>query len=796
MNIEENIKKIIKTKSLELLEEKVNELYESEEYNYYQKLQIFDNILSEQKEKYRRFLNIKNYCELNDKVKKLNKINKKIDYQQNIIDILYKRRNNIIKEMNKNHIPVLELSREQIKDIDRFIGVDTYSLIDKMYNTRGTSNRLLILEELKNIYTTKVNYYKSLDKEEKEDIVNEIKLLRRMRNFINKYIKSEHKRQNKVKKDIKEEELQISKYIEEIIEKILNKEDISNIKIDKLLEVYKVLIIKYTSINPKVVLEMTKYITNVILEKEIVENKVIEELNSINDTIKYRLINLDKEKDASERKILKDLRIALQFILSNYKEDTSKTKHNYYYDIIFYFLQDESGYPYIKKIVENNTSIINTRKVLDNGESEHIIISILKEYITNHKKMLQNKKNRFINPDYLYQIYLLFTRSYELRTTDDEKKEIENLIVEYKNYIKDNMDSLDRKKEAKKELELLKPENFYLTRNPILKNIDEEQLVWQSRYITDNKTMSINRHNRNLIEDNIISFNDNTAYSIDKTDEEKILKIHVTDLDCMVVSNTTVDSKIYNDMIEKVEIDPSIISRLNFSYTSKNPVITYEIKFDNRNNITDFRIYRSNIKGITKCNDIDMFNRKNETLNNIIDLLTRFCNAQNMSFLSNDIRNIESTIEKILNNEFIKYIDKNDIPFVYGGVEYINDYINQMNDLNNIFARLNKEDFDKIYTIINSNVGEYGYHNEPFNVFLNYDLSLVNKINYLALFNQRLIADVIINRESVKSRYQYEEEINNLVEELNISIGYLSEKDIIFKNKKQRNKLKKYNLYD
>ena len=151
-------------------------------------------------------------------------------------------------------------------------------------------------------------------------------------------------------------------------------------------------------------------------------------------------------------------------------------------------------------------------------------------------------------------------------------------------------------------------------------------------------------------------------------------------------------------------------------------------------------------------------------------------------------------VKSLLNEEFIKYVDENKLPFMYSGKEFINDYINHMNNLNNIFNRLETQDFKKLYNIISGNVGEYNYSTKKFSVDGDYNLHLVNEINYLFVLNQRMINDIIIDLEKLKDKSYYKKQYEKLELQLNLSNKHIRPNDIVFENSTKRNKLKQFNL--
>lgn len=784
-NLEKKIKKIDKIKSIS--EKKIYILNLIKNFNNNKKIMTIDYIYATYQGKYNRLLQVKRFYEEKNKENKLFKLNKEIELTNELCDILSEIKNTILKE-NKHSIKLL-LSEKQIKEVDYAINQDTYSMILELSETDNSNKRLDILNDLKKIYNESL---KELRKQDKSKIYEKIKLIKLLINYVNDSIRAEHKKISKTKKEnikIKDEkeEIVLSRRQMQIINDMKCGKELVAYDIKDILAAYKEFITSFVNVYPKYVLMYARDITDIIVNDTINSEEVIILIGSIKDTIKNRLLQLNKENE-QERIILKEIRIVFDFICKNYSEDKTKTKHHYGYDVIYHFLQSEEGYPYLKKITEYMPSLVNVRS---NGE--HILITILKEFIYNQKLMLKDKNGDYINPDYLKQVYILFSHSEHLKITKEEKIEIDHLINKYVDYLKSNIDKSERHKEMKGEICALKTKNYFMNKSPKLKTINEGQLVWQANYIPQNRESALNRHDRvDISDENPICFNDNSCYSVIENDNEKILKISVLDLACMIPNNATIDSQMYNDMIEHNDIHFQILRHLRFDHDKLNPTITYELSFDKMNSNVNFRIYRSKTS-VTKCDDRDLFYEKNETLNKLSKLTHKLGLANNIEYNNMSIQNIEMITKQLLNNQIIEYLDNNNIPFIYGGIEYINDYINNMNNLNTIFSRLDKNEFREIYRLINSNVGEFGYSKELFETEGIYELNLLNDVNYLMLFNQRLIVDLILRKEELKSKEEYKKEIDDLEHNLNLSIDHIRPNDMKFKNKRKRNKLKEYN---
>lgn len=696
--------------------------------------------------------------------------------------------NEIKNTLNKNvqstkdeyYYPHLNLSEEKIKLIDSITNMDTISLFKELDIENRVNRRIEIL------YLLKEKYLKVVVSYDKDDLGENYKYIKEINRFINDAIRIEHKKKKSNSKkciSLQDDEDELDLECTEILEIIKTNGNLEYYDLASVLKAYKYFIVHDLNMYSINALNVSKYISNKIVNEEIKDDDVIILINSIKDTIKYRLLSLNKDdnKEQLERSLLKELRIVFDFICKNYKEDKLSTKHDYRYDVIKYFLQDENGYPYLKRITLDMPSMINIRT--PEFDNEHIIINILKEYIYNYKEMLKDKNGCFINPDYLKQVYLLFMNNSNLKLNFEDRVTIDYILDDFILYLDKEIYKEDRKTLAKKEVRKLKSQYLYYEKGLKFRKVDERQLKWQTELLPNNRTHCLKKDNRVNVLDDCITLNGINAYSLSQDGDKRKLKIHVIDTSKIVAPYTSVDSKIYNCMIEHEKISENIKRKLALKYNEENPTITYEFNIEKGNCITDFKIYKSKIF-------IDEEN--NTLLKNLSQLSKKILASKNIKDFES--YTIDESIEILLNEEFINYIDENKLPFIYCGKEYINDYINHMNNLSNIFNRLNVIDFKKLYTIISNNVGEYNYSTKAFEVDGTYNLNLINDINYLFIFNQRLITDIIFNNQKLKDKSKYLKECEKLEHELNLSINHIKPEDIVFKNNAKRNKLKQFNL--
>lgn len=658
-------------------------------------------------------------------------------YINNLIKIEYEIKDKIkaskkeIIVKKKYYYPVLKLNEKQILTIDLKINTNILETLKKLENETDINKRIKLLNLLK---SKCIDIYSTLEKNTSKEIY---KYVKGIEEYSNEAIKIEHKKRKNISKKNSNEinnNSKLSKKELEVVDKIKNNDCLDRYTLLEILTAYKYLVMNYVKDYSISILNVSKYISNKIIDEEIKDDKDIVMINSIKDTIRYRLLSLNKNDDNElERSILKELRIVFDFICKNYKEDTKSTEHDYRCDVIKYYLKDENGC--------------------------------------------------FINPDYLKQVYLLFMNNSNLKLNFEDKVTIDYILDDFILYLDKEIYKEDRKTLAKKEVRKLKSQYLYYEKKLKFRKVDERQLRWQTELLSNNRTHCLKKDNRVNVLDDCITLNGINAYSLSQDGDKRKLKIHVIDTSKIVAPYTSVDSKIYNCMIEHEKISENIKRKLTLKYNEENPTITYEFNIEKGNCITNFKIYKSKIF-------IDEEN--NTLLKNLSQLSKKILASKNIKDFES--YTIDESIEILLNEEFINYIDENKLPFIYCGKEYINDYINHMNNLSNIFNRLNVIDFKKLYTIISNNVGEYNYSTKAFEVDGTYNLNLINDINYLFIFNQRLITDIIFNNQKLKDKSKYLKECEKLEHELNLSINHIKPEDIVFKNNAKRNKLKQFNL--
>ena len=197
--------------------------------------------------------------------------------------------------------------------------------------------------------------------------------------------------------------------------------------------------------------------------------------------------------------------------------------------------------------------------------------------------MLKDKNGCFINPDYLKQVYLLFMNNSNLKLNFEDRVTIDYILDDFILYLDKEIYKEDRKTLAKKEVRKLKSQYLYYEKGLKFRKVDERQLKWQTELLPNNRTHCLKKGDRVNVLDDCITLNGINAYSLSQDGDKRKLKIHVIDTSKIVAPYTSVDSKIYNCMIEHEKISENIKRKLTLKYNEENPTITYEFNIEKGN---------------------------------------------------------------------------------------------------------------------------------------------------------------------------------------------------------------------
>ena len=645
----------------------------------------------------------------------------------------------IQKEVDKILIDLKELDETKIKNM---IG-ETIIKIKKQKNVKLFYKLLINKIEKKIIAIANITYDDNLD--------NNVLFLKKYSN-INNYLKEEYelfKKQYIEEKTINNDTVKINnqKYKYESTTEDTLKIDISSSIKEKIYNDLVNNIQKDDYEINDIIIAFTKYLNNINIVSD------IEKLNKLSDELYNRLyeylyenksiffefsylidvlssIYKNYDKESMERNLLKPIYKKYTTLYKIYKTKIVKNEINPYFDIIDYWLSNENDYLYLKELVNRNQKIRNSHS---NGE--HIVIYILKKYIDNFKKMIVN--DDYTNINYLREVYYLFTKSYYLRLTKDEKNTIDTIIKEFSVYIKNTLIKERRKNAALNDLKSMKTNTFYPQRQEYdFRENTTDELTYDKRRVYNNSISGIKE--KNATEAFLIS---NYAYNIVESEDEINLKMYTFNIGNYIMDNSIINLELEKCEFTKEKIDEFISREFDFKVGQIYPTICYQLKFYKSGKIKSLDISRENIEIKDKITTFDV-----EKMGKFYDLYKKSI-AKNVGIETDyNLLEINKHFENILNNEFVKFIKENRLPFIYYGytLPTIEEISENMNALAPFLHNIDKDVAYEIINIVSSKIDKKHYSLFPIEN-AEYDLKLINSFNYIGILNQKMLNDIYFN---------------------------------------------------
>ncbi len=692
-----------------------------------------------------------------------------------------------------------------MKDLDLFF---EYEKNDSIYEFKINYNNfkklkkisiedLLYLQKLyKNFQKELILEIKTLDDNSQiEQLAEQISKINLIYNYLQRELnrkkismkkKNKHENEKKVvlnkNYDIVEQKDNIVK--EELVD-LFDNNLLENVSLENIL-INLAKYLKNEEINEELV-DISKEIGEVLNEKLLEDDLMYDQIYLVCDAVKYRIAKEPKE-NKEQRNKLKQIKKLFDSVIKEYNDKTNLIKHDYLFDIVDFFLSNEKYYLYLQKLLQEIPRTVNIQYLNDAKEKEHIIFHILNEFIYNYDKMLTNKNSNYINKDYLKSVYLLFTQNYLIKLTEQDKKRIDQKLLLFVKEVNNKLTSSKRQNDVKEDIRIMYSDKFMMYRKLFVqKDVDIFKLERQMNSLSYNFNRSIKDTKRKDLtnEEIILLENGFHAYSLENLNEKILLKIHVIDLYNIIVDYTTLDNEIFNQTLKGEKIDPFIINIIEMQEMKLLPTITYEIPIDQNGNYKkeDFKFYTSKIKIKNLSNKIND--------NNLINLL-RLCNKELNNITLNDI---DKYFENILNDCVVNYFESNNLPFIYSGKKKKDqfEFIEIMNKICYLLTRIDKDEFNKIYNIINSDIDRFHYSTKPFDG--EYNLSIMNPVDYIGMLNQRLLYELVMYNKNNLNEYNrvikdYQNKYEEIVSIFNYYQDYI-DVDILKENAGKIKKIRK-----
>lgn len=692
-----------------------------------------------------------------------------------------------------------------MKDLDLFF---EYEKNDSIYEFKINYNNfkklkkisiedLLYLQKLyKNFQKELILEIKTLDDNSQiEQLAEQISKINLIYNYLQRELnrkkismkkKNKHENEKKVvlnkNYDIVEQKDNIVK--EELVD-LFDNNLLENVSLENIL-INLAKYLKNEEINEELV-DISKEIVELLNEKLIEDDLMYDQIYLVCDAIKYRISNEPKE-NKEQREKLKQIKKLFDSVIKEYNDKTNLIKHDYLFDIVDFFLSNEKYYLYLQKLLQEIPRTVNIQYLNDAKEKEHIIFHILNKFIYNYYEMLTNKNSNYINKDYLKSVYLLFTQNYLIKLTEQDKKRIDQKLSLFMKEVNKKLTSSKRQNAVKEDLKIMHSDKFMMYRKLFVqKDVDIFKLERQMNSLSYNFNRSLKDTKRKDLTDEEIILLENGfhAYSLENLNEKTLLKIHVIDLYNIIVDYTTLDNEIFNQTLKGEKIDPFIINIIEMQEMKLLPTITYEIPIDQNGNYKkeDFKFYTSKIKIKNLSNKIND--------NNLINLL-RLCNKELNNITLNDI---DKYFENILNDCVVNYFESNNLPFIYSGKKKKDqfEFVEIMNKIGYLLTRIDKDEFNKIYNIINSDIDRFHYSTKPFDG--EYNLSIMNPVDYIGMLNQRLLYELVMYNKNNLNEYNrvikdYQNKYEEIVSIFNYYQDYI-DVDILKENAGKIKKIRK-----
>lgn len=558
------------------------------------------------------------------------------------------------------------------------------------------------------------------------------------------------------------------------------------------------------SSDDKVINECIHYIVSNMVEKLYYDDEVDVEYHVMLDNIKYRINQLDKNvlEELQERKTLKQAYKDINNILEIYKPDSKIEKETGMVNIILYFANREDGLNYIKEILKKIPSAVNLKV----GDS-HIIVTILKMYIDNFKIMLENKKNTYINKDYIFEVYSLFVRNINFRLSKKDKIEINYMLTSFQFYIQNTVIKEKKKISALKGIRSVAKllENYknieYNNPAPLYEVNDDYVSLLVTDILNSYESRRKNSPESTVPVSAFILNDSNFAYTILEHDNEYIVKLYVPNIQKFIAQDSDLRLYLYNEFImesNKQNLNESFKDAMFAIYEKKYnfkpgkcyDAITYEFVYNKNGSIMDFDIKNEFIYVKEKFYfNQDYYWMLHKPLNYEYDYEMLQKLYRRIALKTNHVIKDRSSNTQLndffkeeLSREFSKYAHEHKLPFLYYGhnLEYKEESEEHLKNIIADLSKVSNDEFNEINNILNRNLDKKHYTTTYYENY-KYDLNLLKTFDFLGLEYQRLISLILFNsrllddKRLASLKLHYEDYFKQLANDLNNNISYVDQ---------------------
>lgn len=577
---------------------------------------------------------------------------------------------------------------------DKFNNIKKDSFLEEVSKLSVVNQKEAIIKEVDNI-----NYYiKMIKNNDKyyekingnlELNVNIKKYIHNLKQIIIKYqeyykylclLEYYDTRKDRIKEKIEFESSQIKLTEDQIVVlNNLNDSNISSYDFNVLANIVKYLIQHFTIDKLDLINLILKQ-----LQTEFIDNNYSDEyfiaISSIKNILTYKINYLDKNDD--NRKLLKEIKKYVKSII-DYSKEKEKQEHDYCIDILNILLDNEL---YIQKIIQRSSKLLN----LIDEDNRTIAYFAIAKYLDLYLLELKGRQSSIPKEKYL-DIYYMIELSSNYKYKDIDKVKIEELTNNFKETIKNSGFKREKYLEVVKKLD----EDLNKTSTTNKQELNKELIDFENQNILNSSNID---HRKDLTNEYTIIVDSkklnlyNYAYSINKKSENNyILKLHITDVSKDIKSGSYLDEMLKNTMFkDEVWLDEKILSKLSLNKNKISPVITIECEVLENGKITNLKSYRSNIL-VDDIYSLEEFN-SNMTNKNIFPFVKIGKILNKELDKSNCGKSLMNTFEKCILTEIGKYFDDHNYPYIYK-IQYkqnSDEYIKLLTKLNYLFSKIKK----------------------------------------------------------------------------------------------------------
>lgn len=506
------------------------------------------------------------------------------------------------------------------------------------------------------------------------------------------------------------------------------------------------------------------YLTEELVEYMSYKNDYKNELFILLNCLKIRIT--ESEKNSDERIYFKKIYKSFKDLNDIYKESNNRERMNPYFAMVMYFLKDDKNYIYIKELLKRREYVTNVRY-----EGKHIIFYILEEYFNNFDKMLKDKNGEYVNVNYLKEVYMLFFQSKAFKISRKEAELLNDKIKEFQIKVKKSLTKEKRKKAVEDDLNDMRNNSIYQIYGNLsysmyhdYTKLSDDDLICEANSVVQN----VKNYSNKKEATNVFVYG-SAAYSLEDKNNSYVVTMYAIDYANYILPKSRLGKYLYNQELIGDKPDSFTNNYLRFRADNNYPVFAYQIEFSNTGNILGFKLY----KDYVHVDEVIVGNHTNEKIEMLKKIHNIVASKNSMEILKYDLYNINSNFEALLMKEFVKFIEKEKLPYLYYGkiTPDFNEAEQRIFDLSNEIFKLEKIDSHEIKHILSSQIDKNHYSTYPI-PNAKYSLNLLTPFSFQGIETERMLNDLYFNERKFNDPRRLEK-LKRVYKELYTKLSFI-----------------------